>query len=327
MISFPQLSIPQFGIGSIIYVGVFLGVLLVFEGLWQTLFRSEARAEARNRRLRLIAGGATTEQVLQILKPKEATWVFHALPLIGTLPSDMRRAGLLMKPGHLLTLCIGLTLASGLVLSLRLNPTLAVAIALFLGLVLPVFVVRRKRDKRLKTLVAQLPDALDLMARGLRVGHPLNATISAVARDMIDPVASEFGIMEDQIAYGDDLVSAFRDFADRIGVEDVAYLATGVAIQNGTGGDLARILGTLAKVIRGRITMRKRILAISSEGRMTAVFMSLLPVFIFGMTSITSPTYYMGVSEDPLFRPIAIAVVVLVVGNYLAMRRLVAFRI
>lgn len=322
-----MISIPQFGLGSILYVGVFLGVLLVFEGLWQMLFRGEARVDARNRRLRLIAGGASTEQVLQILKPKEAAWAFHALPLIGSLPQDMRRAGYLMKPGVLLTLCLGVTLTLGMALSLRLNPALAAAIAFALGILLPVFILRRKRDKRIKTLVAQLPDALDLMARGLRVGHPLNATISAVARDMVDPIASEFGIMEDQIAYGDDLVGAFRDFADRIGVEDVAYLATGVAIQNGTGGDLARILGTLAKVIRGRITMRRRILAISAEGRLTAVFMSLLPVFIFGMTSVTSPTYYMGVSDDPMFRPIAIAVIVLVVSNYLAMRRLVAFRI
>ena len=176
-------------------------------------------------------------------------------------------------------------------------------------------------------LVTQLPDALDLMARGLRVGHPLNATISTVARDMIDPVATEFGIIVDQISYGDDLVGAFRDFADRAGLEDVRYLATSVAIQNGTGGDLSLILLTLSKVIRARIAMRKRILAISSEGRLTAIFMSLLPVFIFGVTSVTSPTYYAGVSDDPLFRPIAIIVVFLIVANYLAMRRLVNFRI
>lgn len=322
-----MMSTPQFGFGSLIYLGIFLGVLLIFEGLWQTLFRGEAKIEARNRRLRLIAGGASTEQVLQILKPKEAPWIFHRLPLIGNLPSDMRRGRILMKPGRFLTLCVGVTVTLVLVLATRINPALATAISLLIGLVLPVVIVRKKRDNRLKLLVSQLPDALDLMSRGLRVGHPLNATISSVARDMIDPVASEFGIMEDQISYGDDLVSAFRDFAERIGVEDVSYLATGVAIQNGTGGDLARILATLAKVIRGRITMRKRILAISSEGRLTAAFMSLLPVFIFGMTSLTSPTYYMGVSDDPMFRPIAIAVVVLVVGNYLAMRRLVAFKI
>ncbi|MGV8988933.1 MAG: type II secretion system F family protein [Cypionkella sp.] len=322
-----MISIPEFGIGSVVYLGVFLGVLLIFEGLWQAVFRGEAPTEARNRRLRLIAGGASTEQVLQILKPKEAKWSFRRLPLIGNLPSDMRRAGFLMKPGQFLALCAGVTLILCLVLATKLNPAVSLVIGLLIGLVLPVIVVRKMRDKRLKLLVSQLPDALDLMSRGLRVGHPLNATIAAVARDMIDPVATEFGIMEDQISYGDDLVSAFRDFAERVGMEDVSYLATGVAIQNGTGGDLARILATLAKVIRGRITMRKRILAISSEGRMTAVFMSLLPVFIFGMTSITSPTYYMGVSDDPMFRPIAITVVVLVVGNYLAMRRLVAFRI
>jgi tight adherence protein B len=183
------------------------------------------------------------------------------------------------------------------------------------------------RDDRMKVIVTQLPDALELMARGLRVGHPLNTTISTVARDMVDPIATEFGIIVDQISYGDDLVRAFRDFAERIELEDVDYLSTSVAIQNGTGGDLSRILLTLSKVIRARITMRKRILAISSEGRMTGMFMSMLPVFIFCSTSFLSPLYYFGVKDDPLFVPIAGLVVLLTIANFLAMRRLVNFRI
>lgn len=173
----------------------------------------------------------------------------------------------------------------------------------------------------------QLPDALDLMARGLIVGHPLNTTIASVATDMQDPIGTEFGVMVDQISYGDDLVDSFVDFADRTDLEDVQYLAISVAIQAGTGGNLAQVLSTLAKVIRDRITMRKRIQAISSEGRLTSNFLSLLPVAILTFTMVTTPDYYGGVSGDPLFRPIAITVVVLMVVNYFAMRRLVNFKI
>lgn len=176
-------------------------------------------------------------------------------------------------------------------------------------------------------LVRQLPEALDLMSRGLKVGHPLNATIASVATDMNDPIATEFGIMVDQVSYGDDLVNAFMDFADRTELEDVRYLSVSVAIQAGTGGNLAQVLGTLAKVIRDRITMRKRIQAISSEGRLTSNFLSLLPLFILVSTSISSPDYYAGVSTDPLFMPFAVVVGVLVVVNYLVMRRLVSFKI
>ena len=322
-----MIRLPEFGIGIVVYVGIFLGVLILFEGVWQLMSRKERSSDARNRRMRLIARGATTAEVLGLLKPKEAKWGLSSLPFIGTLPSDIRRAGMTIKPAVLLGLCLMTSVIFGLALSSRINPATAFGVAALISLVAPVVIIRGRRDARMNKLTSQLPDALDLMARGLKVGHPLNATITAVARDMVDPVATEFGIIVDQISYGEDLVTAFRDFAERSGVEDVNYLATSVAIQNGTGGDLSRILLTLSKVIRGRITMRKRILAISSEGRMTAWFMSLLPVFIFVSTSLTSPTYYWGVSDDPLFKPVAIAVVFLIVANFLAMRRLVNFKI
>jgi tight adherence protein B len=322
-----MITLPEFGIGVVVYVGIFLGVLLVFDGLWQLMSRSERPNDARNRRMRMIAGGATTGEVLSLLKPKEAQWGLGSLPFFGSLPRDIRRAGMTVKPAVVLGLGLTTTVLFGLALSSRISPVLAFGVAALFSLVAPVLIIRYRRDARMKKLTGQLPDALDLMARGLKVGHPLNATIATVARDMVDPVATEFGIIVDQISYGDDLVSAFRDFAERSGVEDVNYLATSVAIQDGTGGDLSRILMTLAKVIRARITMRKRILAISSEGRMTAWFMSFLPVFIFGSTSLTSPSYYWGVSDDPMFKPIAIIVVCLVVANFVAMRRLVNFKI
>ena len=322
-----MIDIPEFGFGVVVFVGIFLGVLLIFDGLWQLMSRTERVKDARNRRMRLIAGGASTGEILGLLKPAETKWALSGVPFLGSLPQDMRQAGLTMRPAVLIGFGLAATFAVGIVLATRLNPVLAFGVAAVIGIAAPVLIIRKIRAARMTKLVTQLPDALDLMARGLRVGHPLNATISTVARDMIDPVATEFGIIVDQISYGDDLVGAFRDFADRAGLEDVRYLATSVAIQNGTGGDLSLILLTLSKVIRARIAMRKRILAISSEGRLTAVFMSLLPVFIFGATSVTSPTYYAGVSDDPLFRPIAIIVVFLIVANFLAMRRLVNFRI
>ena len=322
-----MIRLPEFGIGIVVYIGIFLGVLMLFEGLWQLISRKERSGDARNRRMRMIAKGATTAEILGLLKPKEAQWGLSGLPFIGTLPSDIRRAGMTIKPAVLLGLGLMTAVVFGLALSSRINPVAAFGVATLVCLVTPVLIIRGRRDARMKTLTSQLPDALDLMARGLKVGHPLNETIASVARDMVDPVATEFGILVDQISYGDDLVSAFRDFAERSGVEDVNYLATSVAIQNGTGGDLSRILVTLSKVIRGRITMRKRILAISSEGRMTAWFMSLLPVFIFVSTSLASPTYYWGVSDDPMFKPVAIIVVSLVVANFLVMRRLVNFKI
>lgn len=320
-------SLPQFEASSLAYVGVFLGALLIFEGLRQIITRSESRSEARNRRMRMIAEGASTEDLLRLLKPRADGWRLNSLPLIGTLPADIRKAGLTIKPGAFLSLCLGATAVLALAASTVISPVTSAGVAVLLCLVLPLLRLRALRNKRMKELTKQLPDALDLMARSLKVGHPLNTSIAAVARDMRDPIASEFGTVVDQVSYGDDLVDAFMDFADRMDIEDVRYLAVSVAIQHGTGGDLARVLSTLSKVIRDRMAMRRRIQAISAEGRLTALFLSALPLVIFVGSSVTNPGYYWDVAGDPLFRPFAVIVVGLTIGNYIAMRRLVNFRI
>lgn len=316
----------EFGVQPLTYVGVFVGVLIAFEGLRQVFSRTESVAESRNRRMRLIAKGAQTEDILDLLKPKQNNWIYAPIPFIGDLPTKLRQAGMTIKPSRFMAAM----LISAFMVAVFAAGFVVLPIALALGIVLcilaPVLVVRKTSKKRMTELERQLPEALDLMARGLIVGHPLNTTIAAVAAEMTDPIATEFGVIMDQVSYGDELVDAFFDFAERTDLEDVRYLSISVAIQHGTGGDLGQVLKTLAKVIRDRITMRKRIKAISSEGRMTSNFLSALPLVIFVSTSMMTPGYYGDVADDPLFRPFAVVVIGLVVTNFLVLRRLVDFR-
>lgn len=318
---------PTSELMTLVYAGIFLGALAAFEGLRQVISRTETNGEARNRRMRMIGKGANAKKVLGLLKPTPDRWMLGGVPFIGSLPKSLRLAGKTIKPWVFLLICLAAATVVASALSLRFTLVIAIGVAVALCVAIPVQVVHGAGKKRTKLLVQQLPDALDLMSRGLKVGHPLNTTIANVATDMMDPIASEFGVMVDQIAYGDDLVSAFSDMATRLDQEDVRYLSVSVAIQHGTGGNLSEVLGTLSKVIRDRITMRKRIAAISSEGRLTCNFLSCLPLLILAAMSFTAPDYYTGVSSDPLFRPIAIIVGILVVGNYLIMRKLVNFRI
>lgn len=316
-----------FELSTLAYAGVFLGALIAFEGGRQILTRSESLGEAKSRRMRMVAAGASTEQRLRLLKPDTSDWSLARLPFVGTLPGDLAHAGFTAPAGLVLTCLAGGAIILALAMTLVIPPLAAAALALVVAIMIPVVVIRRKAKQRLDLLSRQLPDALELMARGLTVGHPLNATIASVASDMKDPIATEFGIVVDQISYGDDLVDAFAAFAERTGLEDTRYLAVSVGIQHGTGGNLAGVLNTLATVIRDRMSMRRRIQAISAEGRLTSKFLSALPLIILGATSITAPTYYSGVANEPLFRPIAIIIAGLVVANYLIMRRLVDFRI
>jgi len=316
----------QLDLQFVIYLGAFLGALLVLEGIRQLFSKSFGAKEAKSRRMQLIAKGATTEQILKILKPTERRSIVERLPFVGDLPTVLRQGGVTMAPGAFLMTCFAAAVAIIVVAAQFMNPINAAVLGTVFGLFLPILQVRMKRNERLKRLVNQLPDALDLMARGLKVGHPLNTSLSSVANEMPDPVGSEFGIVVDQISFGDELTEAFRDFAERIEQEDVQYISTAIAIQHGTGGDLARVLNVLSRTIRDRLNMRKKIKALSAEGRLTAAFLSTIPVLIFIAMQILTPSYYGSIANEPEAVPLGIAIITLVVLNALALRKLVNFR-
>jgi tight adherence protein B len=305
------------------YVVVFVGVLLLFEGLRQMMSRRETGAEARNRRMKLVRRGATPEEVLAQLFYREHRGRRFGVPDIG---KTLRQAGLPFGVPTFLLGCVGVGAAAFVAMSRYMQQEIAAPLAVASAVLVPLAVIDAVRRKRMEKLVLQLPDALDLMGRGLKVGHPLNVTVGSVAREMADPIGTEFGLVVDQVSYGTDITEAFADFADRVDLEDVRYLAVAVGIQHGTGGNLARVLSVLSKVIRDRATMKRRIHAISSEGRLSAFILSVLPFGIFGSIMSSTPTYYMDVRDDPAFLPTAIAIVGLVVAQALILRKLVTFK-
>ena len=310
--------------GWLIFVGVFMGALLLFEGIRQIASRRETDSEARSRRLRMISSGIAIEERLAILLPGEGSQKTFLGMNLGTM---LVAAGLPQQP-----LLFGLgALALFCLMALGLMPLIGAPMAAVLSLafciVLPLFVLSVMQATRLKRISAQLPDALDLMARALRAGHPLSLSIGTVAETMPDPIGSQFGIMVDQISYGDELVTAFRKLAERNPSEDFGYLAISIAIQHGTGGNLGRVLGVLAGVMRGRIMMRRKIKSMSAEGRISAWILSSIPFLMVGLNSIITPSYYGDVVQYPLFMPMALAALALICLNGFVLFRLVNFRI
>ena len=308
-----------------IYVAVFIGVLLVFDGLRQLLSREEQGAQARNRRMRMLQAGASSGDVLNLFL-EERTRGKSALILLPDFSRFLRQAGIqisLIKFG-LVFFALGAVIF--FFTALFLAPVFALGASIFSALVLPAMIVSHFRTKRIEKLTAQLPDALDLMARGLQVGHPINVTVGSVASEMPDPIGTEFGLIQDQVSYGDEVATAFKDLANRYEIEDLNYLSVSVSIQHGTGGNLARVLKVLSKVIRDRATMRKKIHAISAEGRLSAFILSVLPFAIFGIISVTTPSFYGDVQSDPLFAPFMIAIISLVILQAIILIRLVNFK-
>ncbi|WP_171132331.1 MULTISPECIES: type II secretion system F family protein [unclassified Ruegeria] len=306
---------------------VFVGMFMLITGVFHFARRGENHAEARNRRMRMVRQGVTDEDRLALLLPETQTGFFAKIPFFGNLPDTLVQAGLHVSAKNFVLLCLFGTLAIATVGMMFLPPWQAAPIALIIGVLMPALVVKSRQTERQKALTSQLPDALELMARGLKIGHPVNTSIKAVADEMQDPIGTEFGIIFDQISFGDELPDAVQDFADRVGSEDAQYLAASMAIQHGTGGDLERIVSVLAAVVRRRIALRARIKAISAEGRLSGFLLSIIPLVIMGVMSINAPGYYTDISDDPAFIKLAVLVVVLMVSNVIILHKLVNFRI
>jgi tight adherence protein B len=310
--------------GWLTFAGVFMGALLLIEGMRQLASRRETDAEARSRRMRLIAGGTKLEERLDILLPGEgAGRKFLGIDLGGMLAA----AGLPAQPLLFGLGAVALACLSALGLRPFLGTVPALGFSFALWVLLPLMILSVRRTARLKRITAQLPDALDLMGRALRAGHPLSSSIGTVAETMPDPIGTEFGIMVDQISYGDELVAAFRKLAERNPNEDFHYLAVSIAIQHGTGGNLGRVLGVLSGVMRGRIMMRRKIKSMSAEGRISAWILSSIPFLMVGLNSIITPEYYGDVMNDPMFPAMAMVAVGLIFLNGFVLYRLVNFRI
>lgn len=307
------------------YLMIFFGTLLAFEGFRQVVGTRAGEIHHKNRRMRMIAQGADENRIAEVLFRNHPIGNGRVRGPVEHLRRALAHANLPVGLGVIAAFLITFAVII-FILSSRWVPVPAAAVAaIVLGFGLPYAILDRMAEARLKKLSEQLPDALEMMARGLRVGHPLNVTLRRVARDMPDPIGSEFGIIEDRIRHGADLVTAFGEFADRVDREDVHYLSVCVGIQHGTGGNLGRVLTVLARVIRERLTMKKKIHAISSEGRLSAMILTMMPFMIVGTIYASSPSFFVDVKDHPVFMPVAIIVCVMIVLQGIILKRLTNF--
>src|SRR5438093_8206058 len=148
-----------------------------------------------------------------------------------------------------------------------------------------------KRRQRLKKFAAQLPDALELVARALRAGHSLAAGMHVVAEEMPSPVADEFGRVYEEQNLGIPIEEAMKSMCDRVPNLDLRFFVTSVAIQRQTGGDLAEILDKIGYVVRERYRILGQVKALTGEGRLSGVVLIALPFGLFLVMLHIKPDY------------------------------------
>lgn len=312
-----------------IYLLVAVSAGLFVEGVYLLVFSGASYRKNVNRRLRLMKGNTDREGILvQLRKERGLTSsgqyrigleALNRLVLQSGLTVGLGKIAVFAVIGAVLAFCAGYVFRGSLLEALL--------IAAFSGTVMPYVVLRILRGRRQKLFAAQFPDALDMIVRSLRAGHPVPIAISMVAREMKDPIGSEFGIVADEITYGADLETALRNLYFRIGQDDLPLFVTAVAIQGSTGGNLGEILENLSAVIRDRFKMRRKIRALASEGRASALILSSLPIAMFLIINFVAPDFYANVwNEDITKKALLLAGAWMGVGNII-MYRLVNFRI
>ncbi len=320
---------PEFDSVYIVYLFVALAAGLFVEGIYLLFFTSRSYRKNINRRLQLMEGAGDREAMLVQLRRERGldTSGDYRLPLIA-LNRLILQSGVTIGVGKIAiyTVIIGLFSFGALMLT-RGQITEALAAALFCITLLPLMILKFLRGRRRKAFGAQFPDALDIIVRSLRSGHPVPVAIGMVAREMADPVGSEFGIVADEITYGADLETGMRNLYFRIGQEDLPLFVTAVAIQSSTGGNLSEILQNLSSVIRQRFKMRRKIRALASEGRASAMILSSLPIALFLIVQIVAPEFYASVWHEDLTKiALGCAAAWMAVGNFI-MYRMVNFKV
>ena len=314
-----------------VYGLIFLGVYLMLGGVYLLFFGGRLRRGRRiNRRLALLAEGRDSEEVLAILRhEREGAGRGEGAPFIGRLAETARHANLGLSSRSLWLLLASLASAAFLFLTVftASGLLLRIALAILIAYTALYFWLRSRARHRIAQIEEQLPDALDLMVRSLRVGHPINGAIAIVAREMPDPIGTEFGLMADEATYGMSVTDALDKLTARVPVPDLRFLAIAVNIQASSGGNLAEVLEGLSAVIRSRFKLFRKVRAITAEARWSGWFLSIFPIVALLMVQVVDPNYYDRVSDHPLFMPGAVLTFVFLAANVFFMRVLADIKV
>jgi tight adherence protein B len=316
----------------IIYIVIFVAVLALVEGIYLLFFGSSVRSSRKvNRRLEMLdkADGNREEVLEKLRKEMQQHMSAQKIPLYSLLADKAQKAAIAFTPKQLILLMGGLSMVVffALTIATESSAPLRAFLSVGIGVGAIYFWVNKKAKKRMSMIEEQLPDAVELMVRSLRVGHPFSSAIQIVSREVSDPLGSEFGIIADENAYGRDMGEALKDLAERIGLQDLRFLAVAVTIQQTSGGNLAEILAGLAGVIRARFRLFRRVKAITAEAQWSGMFLSGFPIAALIAINLMDPNYYDEVMDHPFFIPACFAVAAFLGLNLFVMRKLVDIKV
>jgi tight adherence protein B len=311
---------------------VFAAVFLLMLGLTTPASGDSRMRRTLRRRLARI-GAEAQEDFASILREKYLTSLsplerrLEEMPFMQKLAAMGDQAGR-PKPGYqVVMISLIFALVGGVIGGVLLQSGFAGLCAAIAGFAAPYLRLSIQRRSRLEKLEEQMPDAIDVIKRALRAGHPFNAAIKLVADDMSQPIAKEFELTFSDLNYGGEVRRALLGLLSRVPSVTVMALVTSVMVQRETGGNLAEILDQIAKVVRGRFRFERRVRTLSAEGKMSAWILALVPLGLVVIMSIASPGYLPILLTNPLGHKMLYVAGILGVIGIVWIRRIITIEV
>jgi tight adherence protein B len=329
-------------IHAVVLVCVFGAVVLAAEALIRWGASNRAEGQAIHWRLKMVGRSAVRDEQIRLLRRTGASVPEGLPPVVERFAHNLDRmlmqAQLPIETPRLLLIIVIAPIAIffGLLLLMSMwwgigislgRIVISATFAFVLGAALPLMAVNWKATRTRKKIEEQFPVALDVFVRGLRAGHPIAAALDLLTVELPHPIGPEFGTVVDEVTYGSELRDALQNMAERWDLEDMRMFVVSLSIQAETGGNLAEILENLSKVIRERHAMLMKVRALSSEGRMTAVMLTVLPVFTFALLFTFNPSFFLDVANDPWFIPGFSFLLILYLIGFFTIRKMVDLKV
>ena len=329
-------------IRAVILICVFGAVALLAEVLIRFIAANRAEGQAINLRLKMIGRGHSHAETMNILRRTTSALPEGLPPSIDRLGRRFERmlmqAQITVPTPRLMLLIMFAPVVIFFVLLLMMalwwgigisfgRLLITITFSIVLGAGLPMMFLNYRATKTRKKMQEQFPVALDVFVRGLRAGHPIAAALDLLTVEMPDPIGSQFGIVVDEVTYGAELRDALQNMAERWDLDDMRMFVVSLSVQNETGGNLAEILENLSQVIRERQSMMMKVRALSSEGRMTAIMLTFLPIFAFVMLFAFNPKFFLDVADDPMFIPGFGFLIVLYLIGFFTIRKMIDLKV
>ena len=239
---------------------------------------------------------------------------------VSAVTVQLNRAGWTMRPASFFLLAITCGIA-GTLLGAYVTGAVPALFFTALGWAGPVIWLRWRQKKRLREFETQLPDAIEMLVSAMKAGYSFQAATQFIGEEIIDPLGPEFSRFYDEQRLGIDVRTALLGMQSRMDSLDLKMFVTAVLIQRETGGNLGEVLSNLADLIRQRIAMRSQIQTLIAEPKLSARFLAVLPVVVFGVLSLFNPTFF-----DPMLsgfgRTILIGAAISVAVGYMIMMRI-----